>query len=108
MELFTVDNLIALITVTALEIVLGIDNIIFLAILTSRLPVEKQPSVRKIGLGLAMCMRILLLLAIAWVVGLTTPLFHILEHAVSGRDLIMLKAAVSFSSLKPLLKSMVL
>jgi predicted tellurium resistance membrane protein TerC len=90
MELFSVDNFIALITVTALEIVLGIDNIIFLAILTSRLPVEKQASTRKIGLVLAMCMRILLLLAIAWVVGLTQPLFHIFSHAVSGRDLIML------------------
>jgi predicted tellurium resistance membrane protein TerC len=90
MELFSVDNFIALITVTALEIVLGIDNIIFLAILTSRLPLDKQPSTRKIGLVLAMCMRILLLLAIAWVVGLTEPLFHIFRHAVSGRDLIML------------------
>jgi len=90
MELFTIDNLIALITVTALEIVLGIDNIIFLAILTSRLPPAQQPSTRKIGLALAMCMRILLLLAIAWVVGLTKPFFHIFGHAVSGRDLIML------------------
>lgn len=90
MELFTVDNLIALITVTGLEIVLGIDNIIFIAILTSRLPHDKQSSTRKIGLVLAMCMRILLLLAIAWVVGLTEPFFHIFGHAVSGRDLIML------------------
>ena len=90
MELFTVDNFIALITVTGLEIVLGIDNIIFIAILTSRLPPDKQSSTRKIGLVLAMFMRILLLLAIAWVVGLTTPLFHIFSHAVSGRDLIML------------------
>lgn len=89
MELFTIDNLIALTTVTALEIVLGIDNIIFLAILTSRLPLEQQPSTRKIGLVLAMIMRILLLLAIAWVVGLTEPLFHIFSHPVSGRDLIM-------------------
>lgn len=90
MELFTVDNLIGLVTVTALEIVLGIDNIIFLAILTSRLPLHKQASARRIGLILAMFMRILLLLAIAWVVGLTRPLFHILTHPVSGRDLIML------------------
>jgi predicted tellurium resistance membrane protein TerC len=89
MELFTIDNLIALITVTALEIVLGIDNIIFLAILTSRLPLEQQPKTRRIGLVLAMCMRIMLLLAIAWVVGLTKPFFHIFSHAVSGRDLIM-------------------
>ena len=89
MELFTLDNLIALITVTALEIVLGIDNIIFLAILTSRLPPEKQPRTRKIGLVLAMGMRILLLLAIAWVVSLTMPLFHVFNHGVSGRDLIM-------------------
>jgi len=86
MELFTIDNFIALITVTALEIVLGIDNII----LTSRLPLEKQSSTRKIGLILAMFMRILLLLAIAWVVGLTQPLFYIFDHAISGRDLIML------------------
>lgn len=89
MELLTIDNLIGLITVTSLEIVLGIDNIIFLAIITSRVPPAQQSSTRKIGLALAMFMRIGLLLAISWVVSLTTPLFSIFSKDFSGRDLVM-------------------
>jgi predicted tellurium resistance membrane protein TerC len=98
-ELFTFDNALALATLTILEIVLGIDNIVFLAILSAKLPPHRQPAARRIGLGLAMIMRIMLLLAIGWVMGLTAPLFSIPEfwtratddlHAVSGRDLILL------------------
>jgi predicted tellurium resistance membrane protein TerC len=98
-ELFTVDNGIALLTLSVLEIVLGIDNIVFLAILTGKLPEKQRPGARRLGLGLALVMRILLLLAIGWVMGLTTPLFGIpmfwigdlsQTHNVNGRDLIML------------------
>lgn len=96
--MFTVDNLVALLTLTALEIVLGIDNVVFLAILAGKLPKHQQALARKVGLSLAMLMRIGLLLAISWVMGLTselftTPSFWTSEpgdvHAVSGRDLIM-------------------
>jgi predicted tellurium resistance membrane protein TerC len=92
--------LIALITLTALEIVLGIDNIVFLAILVGKLPLEQQKRARFIGLSLAMFIRILLLLAISWVMRLTSPLFQIptalmlgmADEAIgiSGRDLILL------------------
>jgi predicted tellurium resistance membrane protein TerC len=81
---------IALATLTALEIVLGIDNIIFISILVSRLPKAQQQSARMMGLGLAMLTRILLLLSLAWVMSLTAPLFSVLGHAVSGRDFILL------------------
>jgi predicted tellurium resistance membrane protein TerC len=87
--LFTVENAIALATLSALEIVLGIDNIIFIAILTQRLPVAQQARARQIGLMAAMGMRIALLLAISWVMGLTAPLFSVLDQAFSGRDLIL-------------------
>jgi predicted tellurium resistance membrane protein TerC len=80
----------ALATLTALEIVLGIDNIVFIAILTARLPQEQQPSARRLGLGLAMIMRILLLLGITWVMSLTRPMFSLMEQPFSGRDLILL------------------
>ncbi|HDY97786.1 MAG TPA: TerC family protein [Pseudomonas sabulinigri] len=83
------DIWVAFLTLTALEIVLGIDNIIFISILVSRLPKELQPKARLIGLGLAMGTRILLLLSIAWVMRLTTDLFQILGEGVSGRDLIL-------------------
>jgi predicted tellurium resistance membrane protein TerC len=88
--LFTVENLIALLTLTALEIVLGIDNIVFIAILTGKLPRERQGRARTIGLILAMGTRILLLLAISWMAQLTSPLFTLINHGVSGRDIIML------------------
>jgi predicted tellurium resistance membrane protein TerC len=91
-ELFTSESLIALLTLTSLEIVLGIDNIVFISILVGKLPPEQQASARRIGLLLAMGMRIALLLAISWVMGLTEPLFTIaaLGQEISGRDLILL------------------
>ena len=87
--LLTSENLIALLTLTSLEIVLGIDNIVFISILVGKLPPDRQASARRIGLGLAMGMRIALLLAISWVMGLTKPLFALLEHGFTGRDLIL-------------------
>jgi predicted tellurium resistance membrane protein TerC len=80
----------AYLTLTALELVLGIDNIIFIAILTDRLPQERRALARRIGLGLAMFMRIGLLLVLAWIIGLTRPLFTVLAQEISGRDLILL------------------
>ena len=79
-----------LLTLTALEIVLGIDNIIFISILAGKLPPEEQPKARKLGLIGAFFSRLLLLLSIAWVVRLTRPLFEVFGHGVSGRDLILL------------------
>ncbi len=81
---------IALGTLTALEIVLGIDNIIFISILTGRLPEDQQARGRTLGLALAMIMRILLLFSITWVMGLTAPWFEIFGESISGRDLILL------------------
>ena len=81
---------IALLTLTVLEIVLGIDNIVFISILTDKLPAHQQERARTIGLGLAMGMRILLLLTISWVIGLTAPLFTALGQELSGRDLILI------------------
>lgn len=81
---------VALLTLTALEIVLGIDNIIFISILVGRLPEKQRQSARMIGLGLAMAMRILLLLSLAWIMRLTEPLFEIFGQEISGRDLILL------------------
>ena len=80
---------VALGTLTALEIVLGIDNIVFITILTSKLPQEQQARARNLGLGAAMGMRILLLFSIAWVMGLTATLFTVFGNALSGRDLIL-------------------
>lgn len=80
---------VAFLTLTALEIVLGIDNIIFISILVSRLPKEQQPKARFFGLALAMGTRILLLLSIAWVMRLTADLFHVFDQGISGRDLIL-------------------
>jgi predicted tellurium resistance membrane protein TerC len=90
MELFTWENFIALATLSSLEIVLGIDNVVFVAILTGKLPAAQQGRARRIGLGLAMLMRIGLLLGITWVMGLTQPLFEFFSHSFSGRDLIFL------------------
>lgn len=84
-----VESLIALLTLTSLEVVLGIDNIIFISILASKLEVRLQKQTRFIGLALAMIMRILLLFSISWVMGLTRPLFELFHHAFSGRDLIL-------------------
>jgi predicted tellurium resistance membrane protein TerC len=79
-----------LVTLTVLEIVLGVDNIIFISILSSKLPLEKQPRARSIGLAGAFCTRVLLLLGIAWVAKLTTPLFSVAGLAISGRALILI------------------
>ena len=81
---------VALFTLTALEIVLGIDNIIFISILVGRLPIHQRQSGRVLGLGLAMGTRILLLLSLAWIMRLTEPLFSVMGYAISGRDLILL------------------
>ena len=80
---------IALLTLTALEIVLGIDNIVFISILAGKLRAAQRERARKVGLSLAMIMRILLLLSITWVMGLTAPLFAALGQEISGRDLIL-------------------
>ena len=80
---------IALVTLTVLEIVLGVDNIIFISILTGKLPAEQRQSARLIGLALAMGMRILLLISLAWIIRLTAPLFTVFGNEISGRDLIL-------------------
>ncbi len=81
---------IALATLTGLEIVLGIDNIIFISILVSKLAEHKQPGARTLGLALAMIMRIILLFSLTWIMGLTRPLFAILGNEISGRDIILI------------------
>jgi predicted tellurium resistance membrane protein TerC len=91
MEWFSDPNAwLGLLTLTALEIVLGIDNIIFISILSSKLRPEEQPRARKLGLMGAFVSRVLLLLSIAWVVKLTTPLFHVGSLPISGRSLILI------------------
>jgi predicted tellurium resistance membrane protein TerC len=80
----------AFLTLTALELVLGIDNVIFISILVDKLPLQQRELARKIGLFLAMFMRIGLLLVLSWIVGLTAPLFTVLTQAISGRDLILI------------------
>ena len=84
------ESWIALLTLTVLEIVLGIDNVIFISILAGKLPQDQQAKARQIGLGLAMFMRIALLASIAWIAKLTSPLFTVLHQEISGRDLILL------------------
>ena len=81
---------VALLTLTAMEIVLGVDNIVFIAILVARLPADKRERVRKLGIGLALVIRIGLLFALSWLMGLTRPLFSVLGQELSGRDLILL------------------
>jgi predicted tellurium resistance membrane protein TerC len=91
LEIFThPDTLVSLLTLTAMEIVLGIDNIVFISILTGRLPKAQQPLARRLGLGLALVMRLGLLFAISWVMSLTNPLFSVLGRDFSGRHLILL------------------
>jgi predicted tellurium resistance membrane protein TerC len=91
MELLTSPEAwIAFLTLTALELVLGIDNIIFISILVDKLPKERREFARKIGLFMAMFMRIGLLLVLAWIVGLVAPLFTVLGQEISGRDLILI------------------
>ena len=88
--LFSPDNLVALLTLTALEIVLGVDNVIFISILAGKLPAEQQARARNVGLSLALITRILLLFSLSWIIGLTAPLFTVLGRSISGRDLILL------------------
>ncbi len=83
------ESWIALLTLTVLEVVLGIDNVVFISILAGKLPQHLQAKARKLGLSLALITRVLLLLGISWVAGLTAPLFKVFGHAVSGRDLIL-------------------
>lgn len=90
MELLTVENGIALATLASLEVVLGIDNIVFIAILAGRLPPERRDRARRLGILLSVISRIILLLGISWVVHLTQPLFSVWEHAISGKDLVMI------------------
>src|SRR5918993_4992712 len=88
----TADGLVALVTLSVLEVVLGIDNVIFISILAGKLPQKDQEKARRIGLMAAMGMRILLLMSIAWIVRLTAPLFTLplVNRPVSGRDLILI------------------
>ena len=88
--IYSVEGWLALGTLTALEIVLGVDNIIFISILVGRLPQDQRNTARRTGLILAMGTRLLLLFSIAWVVGLKNPLFSILSHPVSGKDIILI------------------
>jgi predicted tellurium resistance membrane protein TerC len=88
--LMTVEGLTALLTLSLMEIVLGIDNIIFIAILVVRVPEAQREFVRKTGILLALFMRLILLFSISWVMGLTEPIFSLYSHSFSGRDLILL------------------
>lgn len=81
---------IAFATLTVLELVLGIDNIVFISILAGKLPPEQQARARYIGLGLALIMRVILLFSLTWIIGLTAPLFTVFGQAISGRDLVLL------------------
>lgn len=89
-QLLTTENALALVTLTALEVVLGIDNLVVISILTGKLPPEQRARARRIGLLAAMGMRIALLLSISWIIGLSAALFTVLEHPVTGRDLVLL------------------
>ncbi len=90
MDVLTADALVALLTLTVLEVVLGVDNVIFISILAGKLPENQQDRARRVGLLAAMLMRIALLFSLAWIVQLTTPLFTILGAPISGRDLILI------------------
>ncbi len=90
MDIFSPEALISLITLTFLEIVLGIDNIVFISIVSNRLPEAQQGKARNIGITLALVVRILLLLAINWIIGLTAPIFTIRDFTLSYRDLILI------------------
>jgi predicted tellurium resistance membrane protein TerC len=85
---------ISLLTLTVLEIVLGIDNLVFLSILADRLPVKQRPAARRLGLAFALLTRIALLSTIVWIVGLTQPLFTAFEHPISWRDLILIGGGI--------------
>ncbi len=90
MEWLTAEALVALATLTVLEIVLGVDNVIFISILSGKLPKEDQRRARRLGLFAAMFMRIALLMSLAWIIRLTAPLFTVVGQEISGRDLILI------------------
>jgi predicted tellurium resistance membrane protein TerC len=92
--IFTLEGLISLFTLTVMEIVLGIDNIIFISIVSTKLPKHEQKKARRIGLSLALVFRVALLFSISWIISLKEPLFHILEFGVTGRDLILFSGGV--------------
>lgn len=93
-ELWSLDSLYALLALTGLEIVLGVDNIVFIAILTGRLPEKSRPLARRLGIGLALISRLALLLALSWTMGLVEPWFSLAGHGFSGRDIVMLGGGV--------------
>jgi predicted tellurium resistance membrane protein TerC len=86
----TSDGILALVTLTFLEVILGVDNVIFISILSTKLPAGAQMRARRVGLAAAMLMRIVLLMSIAWITRLTSPLFTVFSQEISGRDLIMI------------------
>ena len=88
--LLTTDALVALLTLTAMEIVLGIDNVVFISILAGKLPEDQQRRARRVGLVLALLMRVALLFSLSWVIRLTSPLFTVVRQEISGRDLILI------------------
>ena len=88
--LFTAEGLVSLASLTALEIVLGIDNIVFIAIVSERIEVARRSLLRRLGLGLALGMRMVLLLGLSWIMGMTRPVLSLLGQAFSGRDLVLL------------------
>ena len=90
MDLASPEIWISLLTLTALEIVLGIDNVVFISILTGKLPADLQKRARTIGLSLAMIMRVLLLLSLSWIIKLTDPIVTLIGEELSGRDLILI------------------
>lgn len=94
MELFTVANLIALLTLTSLEVVLGIDNIVFIAIVAGRLPADQRKTARLLGLAVAVVTRLMLLFTLSYLASLTAPLFSLGEQEFSGRDLILVLGGV--------------
>ena len=93
-ELFSIASLISLLTLSVLEIVLGIDNIIFISIIAGKLPKQNQAKARSIGLMLALIMRVALLFSISWIAGLKEPLFMIMNFGVTGRDMILFAGGV--------------
>jgi predicted tellurium resistance membrane protein TerC len=88
--LFSAEGLVGLISLTVMEIVLGIDNVLLVAILSQKVQPAHRDRVRKLGIGLALVLRIALLFALSWLMGMTKPLFTVLDHAFSGRDLVLL------------------
>ena len=88
--LFSAEGLVSLISLTVMEIVLGIDNVLLVAILSQKVKPAHRKRVRQLGIGLALVLRILLLFALSWLMGLTKPLFNVLDNAFSGRDLVLL------------------